>query len=519
MASLTVSANQRTFDLYVASFIVVTIGACTTILPVGFRGADDYQYLLAAQRWLSEGPNIGENHWANRVPYVWTWVAALSLPSAGEWALRLVHGVLFAIMVFAGYLIGLASFRDRWAAACGTALALFTPLLLRMPTFFYPEALEMSALAICALLVLRAGDYHGGTRTRRLVIAGLIGGIAVLVRQTAVAIPAALAFAMLISEDGRSWPSRLRDVVFLAIGFLIPLAIETGLYLAVTGDALHRFTIDASHAKISSEIMKGGAYARFDNALFNWDLARSWEGEDIAPVHWAIVPLFRLLFSPGLLLTPILAIVGGVIAWRMGGRARRFAILVTAAITVQYVLNTFVLVTAPRTRYFGVSLLFLCLLAGLAIATLKPRILGVAVLTAAVAIPGVIATIMQPHPIALAANLRRAAFLHTGMLHINAPTARILALRIVEEPELRARFALGAPPVGGLAVTIPNARNPGFAGLCRDGAPADVILSEIGRASLATAVANVPGAAWLPEAVLARFDRRDEVVTIHRRRC
>jgi hypothetical protein len=94
---------------------------------------------------------------------------------------------------------------------------LCTPLFLGFATTFYPEVLEaalgMASVAL-AMPILASGPRPHGIG--RLLLAGLAGGTALVVRQTALALPLALALlALFAPRNGRLVGHLPRTVPFL----------------------------------------------------------------------------------------------------------------------------------------------------------------------------------------------------------------------------------------------------------------------------------------------------------------
>ncbi len=116
---------------------------------------------------------------------------------------------------------------------------------------------------------------------------------------------------------------------------------------------------------LDGEVFTGG------HLLFNWVLAARWDVPALIRVHWTVNPLIRIFTSPGLLLLPWLALIGGVVAWRRRGAARPLVVLAGSLFLLQYAVNTFVLVIPPDTRYYAVSYFLAAILAGMALSTLS----------------------------------------------------------------------------------------------------------------------------------------------------
>jgi hypothetical protein len=506
-----------------AMAVALAAGLSVCLVPLGFQGWDDLEYLRAAERWLEEGAHAGANHWANRLPYVLAFAGAFKLFGVSEAALIALHTVLFAAVALVAWGLARAAFgRDRrgeQAALFSLGAVLATPFFFRLPTTFYPEALEIALAGLCVLLALPG--YEGeGQRPGRLVLAGVLGGLAVLVRQTAIALPLALG-ALMLAEATRPFAARIRAVAWLASGFVLVQAAEIAFHLILTGDPLHRLHVDARHVEIPSAHMAGNVYNGGGGVLFNWDLAARWRVPSAVDLHWSLTPLVRLLSSPQLLLTPWLALAGAALAWRAGGAARRFALLSGLVLLAHYVLNTFVLVIAPNPRYLGLALLLLCPLAGYALAAL-PRRAAWACLVALLIAPTLLTAHLRLRPPSQVEGLQRLVPAAQGaVIHLPAPTAAAAALRLRGDPDLAARVSLGPAPVGGLAVGGWHAWPDGAPdGRCADGGPAwGRVESVAPRSPVSDAIRAVGAAPLVPNRLAPVLTREQDSLHLLRRRC
>lgn len=516
---MTISREGKTSAAVFALIAGVVICA-TVLIPVGFRGADDFQYLIAAERWLHEGVNVGVNHWANRLPYVWGWAASFALFGKTELALQIFHGSLLTVIAFLAWLIGQSELHDRRAALIGMLSVLFTPIIFRFSTFYYPEVIEIPALAACVLIVLNIDRWQSRRQSLMLLIAGLLGGVAIIVRQTAIALPVSLALTMFFFGGTQRIDERIKAISILAVGFLSPLIVEFFYYWVMTGNPLHRFAVDTAHAKISGAIMKGGAFNQYESALFNWKLGHEWNRETIVPTYWFLAPLVRLFASPGVLLLPWLAVVGGVIAWRTDGRARRFAFLTLSAISTQYLLNTFVLVTAPNNRYFGVGLLLMGPLAGLAIARLLRKPYDVIVVILVWVVPACLMGLLQPRPSERATAIDEYAQAAGEPISLNAQGQRLLALRFRNDETLAQKLPEGPAPVGGLLAVWPANPDPQVPTLCASGSPAlEKVATLRADSPIKRGLSSIGFYNSLPPRVRSVIARESEETLIYRRLC
>ena len=428
--------------------------ASVFLFPVGFMGWDDLSYLEASERWLDEGPHAGADHWANRLPYVLAISAARRMINAPETALLALHSILFCIVVLTAWALGRIAFRSdpggAKTALFSLLMALATPMLFQIPTTYYPEAMEIALAGLCVLLVLSRD--HGGVTAARLLLAGVLGGLAVMVRQTAIALPLGLGL-LLLTEPGCPLRDRIQTVAWLAAGVILVQVAEVGFYVLLTGDPLYRFHVDAQHVQIPSAHLVGGVHRSSDGVLFNWGIAAKWQINSVLHVHWTLTPLIQLLTSPGLLLLPWLALAGGWRAWRAGAAGRRFVLLAGLVLLLQYLINTFIFVIAPNTRYFGVALLLLCPLAGYALASMPSWFAGglMALLLLAVQ-PAVI--LLRPSQVKIVPAMERLVALAPAgqVVHLPPFASRMAALRLRADPALAARVNTDLVPLGGLAI-------------------------------------------------------------------
>jgi hypothetical protein len=234
------------------------------------------------------------------------------------------------------------------------------------------------------------------------------------------------------------------------------------------------------------------------------------------------MPLVRLMTSPGLLLMPWLALAGGVLAWRAGGRARRFALLAALVLLLHYAINTFVLVIAPNTRYLGVALLLLCPLAGYALAALPWRAALFCFLAPLVA-PTLVVASLQPRPSSQVEGLERLLPAANGEpIHLPRPIAAVASLRLREDLGLSARISLApAAPVGGLAVGGHYAWPEGAPdGRCPDGGPAwEHVATAEPDSPVWDAVRAAGLAPLVPTGLVPVLGREQDAFHLLRRRC
>ena len=459
-----------------ASLILLIVGClCASfLLPAGFAGWDDLHYVRAAQRWLVEGVNLPADHWATRLPYVLAIAAGIRLFGLSDFALVVPNTLLFVVLLLLLWWLGRRVFGAR-AGLCAAFVAAATPLFFRMPTTYYPEVMETvcaagaTALALAALL-----RPSGRAAAVLLLVAGLLGGCGILVRQTSLAVPLALSVLIVLCVRLRPGPAPRRQaagaILLLAIGYAVPLVLEALFYLAMTGNPLERLRIDSRHVLIPSAHLRGGTFTG-GSPLFNWNLAARWDVPALIRVHWTVNPLLRVFTYPGLLLTPWLCVAGGLAAWRLPGLPRAYAIFACTAFLGQYLLNTFVLVIAPDTRYFSISVALAIPLAGFLLSRLRPLLLAAAALV--LVVPCLLVMALAPAPAHMMPALRDYAA-RGQPIHISNQLNDAALLLFAEHPEL-ARNVRVSPdsariPVGDLAAVEIYGWPEGSAGArCADG--------------------------------------------------
>jgi hypothetical protein len=319
----------------------------------GFIASDDELYYGGALKWAAGEPFAGDSHWTTRFPLVLTFAAMIKLVGATPLALHLTALLWFAAFVVVGILLArsIAGERGGWFAGL---------LLASMPLIALAGSIVNCDLPEAVFLMLGAwvliGEI-GRPRLGRCLVAGVCFGLAILCRETAVL---ALSGLGLLFLAGRPLP---RWAIFAAgCGAAAVLVGEAAFQYAMTGDALHRYTLAFNH----------------DSTL---DRAANEEGNLL--IHPAVDPLlvvlvnneFALLFW--LAIPALLALRGGRMDWR------RFAPVAAmgAASFVLVALLAHKLVLNPR--YFTPSAVAAAILVGAWLARLEWRraaaIAGVAI--------------------------------------------------------------------------------------------------------------------------------------------
>ncbi len=521
--------------------LLIVVCLCASfLLPAGFAGWDDLHYVRAAQRWLVEGINLPADHWATRLPYVLAIAAGIRLFGLSDFALMVPNTLLFVVLLLLLWWIGRHVF-DARAALCTAFVAAATPLFFRMPTTYYPEVMEtVCATGATALTLTALRHSSGRTAAILLLAAGLLGGSGILVRQTSLAVPLALSVLIVLCDRLRPDPSgrgraaggrAAGGILLLAVGYAVPLLLEALFYLSMTGNPFERLRIDSRHVLIPSAHLRGGTFTG-GSPLFNWSLAARWDVPALIRVHWTVNPLLRVFTYPGLLLTPWLCVAGGLAAWRLHGLPRAYAIFACAAFLGQYLLNTFVLVIAPDTRYFSISVALAIPLAGYLLSRLRRPLLAAAALL--LVVPCLLVMALAPAPAHMMPALRDYAA-RGQPIHISSQLNDAGLLLFAERPDLARNVRLspdfaatvrlspdrGGIPVGDLAAVEIYGWPEGSAGArCGDGRQEWQPVDSRAAPGLPWTILDRLGLARLVPGRLANvLDREKDRLSLVRRAC
>ena len=501
------------------ALIVTAFGLCWSLsIDGGFQGFDDLHYLEAAQHWLQFGPYIPQDHWASRLPLVLSFTAGLAIWGPDSTALIVPSVIFYLIVVFCCWNLGRLICGPQKAISF-ILILVATPMVFRIPTSFYPEGLEAaSALSMITLALYGMWEREGFVRDVMLVGAGVCGGLALLVRETAIAVPIAISI-VLLWDNRASLGSGFRCVFLMALGTAIPVVIECIYYLIMVGNPLYRLVIDSRHVLIPSDHLNGKIYTG-GSPLFNWELARMWSPPSVFHLHWTINGFINLFASPAATLVPLLGVLGCWKAWREGGRMRSFALLVFILVILQYIVNTFVLVIAPNVRYLIDAVVLLACMAGYFILSLKSKLMTV-VLLGAVYACGAIIGFAQPSAMPAVRALRQ--FSKDGpIIYVPQGIADMSYLERLQNAELNQKVSIGEAPIGALAAKMNlNGDEAALKEQCSDGRDKWIIVDT------AYDVESVPYFVvkylgidkYMPETILQYLRRSTERMSLARRVC
>jgi 4-amino-4-deoxy-L-arabinose transferase-like glycosyltransferase len=216
--------------------------ALRLVFFIGFVGSDDSVYLEAAADLAERGYWTGQDLASSRIGFVAVAAAALSLFGFREFGTIFVSLIAALVTHVLVYALGRLYFGHR-AALLAVALLAFYPLNIVLSTMLLPETV-LSCLLAGALLVYEIGQ-RAHTRPRMLasLAAGLLLGLAYLVKEPAV---------LVLGAIGTTWAaiwlrSRRIELAWVAVvgGFALLLAGEALVRYLATGTPWGRFQISA----------------------------------------------------------------------------------------------------------------------------------------------------------------------------------------------------------------------------------------------------------------------------------
>jgi 4-amino-4-deoxy-L-arabinose transferase-like glycosyltransferase len=205
------------------------------------------------------------------------------------------------------------------------------------------ESIEV-ALILAAILCLHS--WQSQQARIWMFASGLFFGLAFQVRETSIVAAGLAATSMWIN----GMKPRLRDILAVGAGFLLPLAFEFLIYHQLTGDSLYRRHLSLAHTRIqSSELSSSIDTSR--SPILNPEIIAGWRREPGFHVHWLVDGPLNLALNAksgfSLLLTPLLLITARKqLTRRTCLTAWWLLILATAYIVV----ITYVLAMDPKPR-------------------------------------------------------------------------------------------------------------------------------------------------------------------------
>lgn len=205
---------------------------------VGYDGADDRSYAVAAEAWLNHFPVVGTDHWATRHTVVLPVAASLALFGRHEFALAIPSVLFFGGLIWVNFHFARRYIGLRTAAILALLLA-STPAFVVQATYINNDIVEAFFASLSFWLFL-AGSENG--RAAPLLGAGAAAGLSFLTRESSIVLVIFYAACFLIDEH----PPR-RSYLWLALGFITVVGAEMTFFAAMTGDFLYRYRLDGGH--------------------------------------------------------------------------------------------------------------------------------------------------------------------------------------------------------------------------------------------------------------------------------
>jgi hypothetical protein len=323
---------------------LLALFAVTLLNPLGYRGGggDDWHYLEAARCAAAHGLCAPVNHWWARLPLVLPMGWAVAFGGESRFVVGLVP-FLYAIAALACFTLLVQRHFGRLAATIAGVLLAALPVAAF--SWLQPNV-DVPELAWLAAGSLALDQASRGGKRRWALAAGLLFGLAILTRPTAlVALP--ILAAMLFVH-----PPLRRLALPLAIGIAAPLLLEALLYWAWLGDPLLSWRLSLGHAAAATDELPAGFHSA-RGPLFNPDYIAAWRRPMDIHVHWTVDPILNLLASPAigfLLIAGLLLLLlapprprepeGRALLWALAGAILYFGAL------------TYALAVDPKPRMF-----------------------------------------------------------------------------------------------------------------------------------------------------------------------
>ncbi len=287
--------------------LLAAVGVVLLVNPVGFIGGprDDGQYLEAARCWVEQGACLPLSHWHARWPVFAPMALLIQLFGESRAVVQVWPLICSVAALFLLARIGQRLFDLRTGVTAGLLLT-FTPAFAIQLLRPNADTIELALIlaGIACILAWRDRPHRG------LAFAcGLFFGLAFQVRETSIAAAIIAAGAML----ALGLRPRLTHLVYAAVGFALPLAIEFAAFQFATGDFLYRRQLSLLHVRIPSSELPPWV-GRTGSPILNPDYIANWHRDMGIHVHWLIDgPLNLILDAKAgytLLLTPFLLIAG-----------------------------------------------------------------------------------------------------------------------------------------------------------------------------------------------------------------
>lgn len=244
--------------LALGALLVVAV-VLRLVFFTGFVGSDDSDYLDAAVKLAERGQWRGQDLASSRIGFVGAIAATMRIFGSGEVAtvsLPLAASLATHVLVYA---LG-ALYFGRGIALLAVALLAPYPLNVVFSTILVPETL-LSCLMAGGLLAYEVGARSAGSRRSLLALAaGVLLGLAYLVKEPGALLLAALMLSWLADAIARR---RLQPIwLAVVVGFVAVLTAEMLVGYLASGSAFARLHISADSTVLSAAISESEREAR-----------------------------------------------------------------------------------------------------------------------------------------------------------------------------------------------------------------------------------------------------------------
>jgi 4-amino-4-deoxy-L-arabinose transferase-like glycosyltransferase len=350
-------AAPRGWSVFAPAFVLILLVILLDQRAYLGGGSDDWHYLQAARCAAEHGFCLPHDHWSQRYLLVGPVGAALALLGESQLTLALVP-LLYAL---GALLLVMLAVRHRY----GNAAAMLAGLALAATPAFGDGLLRLNIdrveLALVAAAVLALQHAHDRDSGRWTVLSGVIMGLAIQARPTALAIVPIVLLAILLLRGDRS-----RPLLWLA-GCVAPQAAEAIAYLLWVGDPAYSWKLSLGHVRIPSSELSPAVDLR-QSPLLNPAYIAGWKRPMGLSLHWTIDGFLNFVASPAVSLTLAGAALFIALDRRKlgseagGGRALLFLLAASALLFATLV---YVLAVDPKPRMFLPIIVVACVTFGL----------------------------------------------------------------------------------------------------------------------------------------------------------
>jgi hypothetical protein len=286
--------------LLLALFVAVALATRWLSLVVEILDTDEAAHVVGS--WvLRDGGLLYRDFVDNKPPLLYAYYAlAQAIMGPGLVPVRVVT-VLVTVPLTA--LAASAVFRhDRRGLVAGTLHLLYGSAFLAHDIL--SANAELILLLPAAWSVVLVADERRATRPAPLLLAGALLGVATLVKhQAAFWLPAVAWAGLAATGDGTRIP-RVRRALFVAVGFLLPLAVTGAAFFAQgAGPDLVYWTLRRNVGYAANPISSREALGRAAGSLVPWLAATG-------PLSWAFLRSRALLSNHLRGLTNLLVVLG-----------------------------------------------------------------------------------------------------------------------------------------------------------------------------------------------------------------